>query len=97
MHAAMVTRKRKRRCGRKKNSVFDHLLLKINSVLSGWKLKNLNAASKIQLIKSVLSSIPIHTIAAIYPTKSVLSKLEGMFARFLWGSSEVFRRKYWCK
>lgn len=51
-----------------------------------------NLPYKFQLIKSVLTTMPIHALAAIYPTKSVLSKLKGMFSRFLWGSSEVLSK-----
>ncbi|XP_058082451.1 uncharacterized protein LOC131230563 [Magnolia sinica] len=43
------------------------------------------AGSRLTLISSVLSSIPIHFLAATIIPKKVLSSLEASFANFFWG------------
>ena len=49
------------------------------------------------LLKSVLSSMPIHILAVSSPPKDVLSILEKAFANFLWGRDERGYRYHWIR
>lgn len=58
--------------------------MSIRKRLEGWKAKLLTMAGKICLIKSVLSSIPIHTLAVLPVSHTMLGNIERIFANFLW-------------
>lgn len=47
------------------------------------------------LIKHVLSSIPLHVFAIFDPPKSVITTLEHIFSRFLWGSHDGTSKRVW--
>lgn len=49
--------------GRCKEVYFERIFQIVTSKLEGWKAKILSFAGKITLIKSVLASIPIHTLS----------------------------------
>lgn len=53
----------------------------------GWKVKLLSFGGKICLLKSVLSSIPIHSLSCIKAPNAVLQILEQAMADFLWNSA----------
>ncbi|KAL3635943.1 hypothetical protein CASFOL_020490 [Castilleja foliolosa] len=74
---------------------FDSLLQKIVNKLEGWKSKFISFAGKIVLIKSVLSSIPIHTLSAVPVHKAILKKIEKLIKLFLWGQNGKARTQ-WC-
>ncbi|XP_027184167.1 uncharacterized protein LOC113782475 [Coffea eugenioides] len=50
-----------------------------------WKNQSLSAGGRLVLIKRVLSSMPIHLLAAASPLKGILLALEKLFINFLWG------------
>lgn len=77
-----------------KEIYFDRLYQIVSNKLEGWKAKFLSFAGKIILIKSVLASIPIHTLSCMSVPKVVIQRLEDMMKDFLWihhGS----RRQHW--
>ncbi|XP_020243360.1 uncharacterized protein LOC109821594 [Asparagus officinalis] len=74
--------------GQRKAAPFLPLVDRIKVCLQGWQGKLLSQAGRLILIKHVLSSMPIHLLSAISIPKSVLSKIESLFANFFWGSSE---------
>lgn len=49
------------------------------------------------LIKSVLHSLPLHIISAVYPPKTTLDLIEKAFANFFWGSSNDKNSYHWIK
>lgn len=66
----------------------------MHNKLEGWKAKFLSFAGKITLIKSVLASIPIHTLSCMVVPKAVIKKLENMMKNFLW-SQHGNKRTHW--
>ena len=49
---------------------------------SGWQTKIFNFGGKVTLVKHVLQSIPIHTLAAISPPKTTLNYLKRLLLIF---------------
>ncbi|KAG7552028.1 Reverse transcriptase domain [Arabidopsis thaliana x Arabidopsis arenosa] len=71
---------------------FGIILERMSSKLAGWKGRMLSLAGRITLIKSVLSSIPVHSMSTIKLPASTLSKLDKISRDFLWGSSAEKRK-----
>ena len=61
----------------------------VTARIFSWKNRVLSSGGKLVLLRSVLSSMPIHLLAAASPPKGVFASLEKVMADFLWGSSEV--------
>ena len=68
----------------------------VHKILS-WKHRILSPGGRVVLLKHVLSSMPIHLLAAATPPKGVLWELERSMAAFLWGESEHGPRFHWMK
>lgn len=64
--------------GRSKSEYFEHLVQMVNNKLEGWKAKFMSFAGKITVLKSVLASIPIHTLSCMAVPKSVVNRLENL-------------------
>ncbi|CAH9144348.1 unnamed protein product [Cuscuta epithymum] len=60
-----------------------------------WKQKNLSQGGRLILIKHVLNSIPLHTLATDTLPKKVKRILECKMADFFWGSSNHKRKYHW--
>lgn len=71
--------------GRPKSVYYEPLVDKVRAALEGWKSKLLSFGGRITVIKSVLSTFPIYTIASAAVPKSILKRIESFMARFLWG------------
>ncbi|XP_057723562.1 uncharacterized protein LOC130939475 [Arachis stenosperma] len=56
---------------------------KVEEKLSLWKVKTLNKASKLVLIKSVLNSLPVYYLSLYKMPKAVVEKLISLQRRFL--------------
>ncbi|XP_012848325.1 PREDICTED: uncharacterized protein LOC105968242 [Erythranthe guttata] len=82
--------------GRNKAVDYEFLVSKIRMKLEGWKTRLLSFGGKITLIKSVLASVPVYTLACSYVPKSVLNRIEQLMAMFLW-SSRGAARFHWVK
>lgn len=78
--------------GSPRHRFFNRILGSIKARLTGWKLRCLSFAGRLNLVKHVLSSIPLHISLAIpIPSKTCLS-IERLKRNFLWsGSSETTR------
>ena len=61
--------------------------------LSSWKGKHLSIGSRLTLINSVLSSLPMYMMSFFEIPKGVLKKLDYFRSRFYWQGDES-RRKY---
>lgn len=55
---------------------FGEVIEKVSSKLAGWKRRFLSLAGRITLTKSVLSSIPVHTMSTIALMISTLDQLD---------------------
>ncbi|KAG7533623.1 Ribonuclease H domain [Arabidopsis thaliana x Arabidopsis arenosa] len=73
---------------------FGEVLARVSSRLAGWKGGSLSFAGRLTLTKSVLSSIPVHTMSVISLPKSVLEGLDKVSRSFLWGSSPEKRKQH---
>lgn len=70
------------------------MLERVSSRLSGWKGRFLSFAGRITLTKSVLASIPVHTMSSIQLSASVLNDLDKVSINFLWRSTNKRRRQH---
>lgn len=70
--------------GRYKAEYFDRIIQLVTNRLEGWKNRFISFAGKIILLKSVLASIPIHTLSCMAVPKSVIQRLENLMKHFLW-------------
>ena len=73
---------------------FGEVIEKISSKLAGWKSRFLSLAGRITLTKSVLTSIPVHTMSTISLPISTLNQLDKIARGFIWGSSEGNRKQH---
>ncbi|KAL2526355.1 Uncharacterized protein Adt_11409 [Abeliophyllum distichum] len=81
--------------GHRKTFLYDDLIQKVRSRISGWASRLLSPGGRITLIRSVLSSLPLYLLQILKPPKAVLKKLESIFARFLWDSKDHTHRLHW--
>ena len=75
--------------GRRKKEHFVEVYKGVVNRILSWKHRILSPGGRVVLLKHVLSSMPIHLLAAVVPPKGVLRELERIMATFLWGSSEL--------
>lgn len=73
---------------------FGEVVEKVSSKLAGWKRRFLSLAGRITLTKSVLSSIPAHTMSTIALPASTLDQLDKIARAFIWSSSEGNRKQH---
>ena len=83
--------------GRCKGSYFADLSQRMVDKVLSWKTRLLSSGGKIILIKHVLSSIPIHLLAAGVMPKSIFHTIERVCANFLWGMTEESMRFHWVR
>lgn len=69
--------------GKMKALYFEHIIDRLRLKLAGWKARILSFGGRITLIKSVLSSIPIYTMACSLVSKGVLRRIGSHMANFL--------------
>ncbi|XP_027172427.1 uncharacterized protein LOC113772083 [Coffea eugenioides] len=83
--------------GRRKKGYFSEICDSILARVLSWKGRLLSHGGRLVLIRSVLSSMPLHILAASTPSKAIFGLLEKTFANFLWGASEGGLRFHWIK
>ncbi|XP_027067699.1 uncharacterized protein [Coffea arabica] len=83
--------------GRRKNVYFADIYNAVVAHILSWKNQVLSAGGSVVLIKSVLSSMSNHLLAASPPPKGILVALEKLFANFLWGSSDFGTKFHWIR
>ncbi|XP_031100850.1 uncharacterized protein LOC116004818 [Ipomoea triloba] len=81
--------------GRNKIIFYQHILENVNNKLQGWQRKLLSPGGRLVLIKHVLTTIPLYTIAAVQLPRQVIKELERKFARFFWGTYEGKQKFHW--
>lgn len=62
----------------------EHLIDKVYRVLEEWKARLLSFSGRLTLVKAVLSSIPIYTLASAYVPKGTIKRVEQIICNFLW-------------
>ena len=83
--------------GRRKKEYFEEICKCVVNRILSWKQRILSPGGRVVLLKHVLSSLPIHLLAAASPPKGVLWEMERVMAAFLWGVSEFGPRFHWMK
>ena len=83
--------------GNKKRLLFENLIWKIRGKICGWEKKFLSHGGRLQLIQSVLSSMPLHLLQVVLPPLMVTEQIEGLFSKFFWGTTETQRKLHWTK
>ncbi|GJY35856.1 RNA-directed DNA polymerase, eukaryota [Tanacetum coccineum] len=71
---------------------WDEVIAKISSRLSKWKLKTLSVGGRYTLIKSVLSSLPLHYFSIFKVPKGIRNKMES-FRRNFFNGVDILERK----
>ena len=65
------------------------------SRLSSWKAKVLSIGGRMTLIKSVLESLPTYYFSLYKAPVKIISELEAMIKKFLWGGNIDVRKLHW--
>ena len=78
--------------GKPKKIHFQHIADKVNLKLANWKASLLSIAGRVQLVKSVVQSMLIHTMSIYSWPVSLLRDLERSIKNFIW-SRDVSKRK----
>lgn len=63
---------------------FEHLVEKVRKAVEGWKARVLSFGGRITLIKYVLLSFPIYTLASSTAPQTVIRRINTLMAQFLW-------------
>ncbi|WMV51652.1 hypothetical protein MTR67_045037 [Solanum verrucosum] len=71
--------------GRKNTALFSEMMGKILNRIGGCHTKMLSVGERAVLIKHVLLSLPVHTLAAIHPLVGVLNLIKKMLNKFFSG------------
>lgn len=73
---------------------FGEVIERLISRLAGWKGRFLSLAGRVTLTRSVLASMPVHTISTICLPKSILDKLDQISRSFIWGSDSEHKKQH---
>ncbi|KAL9809635.1 putative RNA-directed DNA polymerase [Arabidopsis thaliana] len=73
---------------------FGEVVERVSSRLSGWKGCMLSLAGRVTLSKSVLSSIPVHSMSTISLPTSTLNRLDKITRSFIWGSTSEKKKQH---
>lgn len=68
---------------------------KVIKSITGWQFKILIFGGKVTLVKHVLQSIPIHTMASISPPKTTIKYLKQVTADLFWGRDNDKKNYRW--
>ena len=63
---------------------------RVKAKLAGWQGKLLSAGGRRELVRSVLSSMPIYLLTALKVPKKFISELDKSRRRFLWAGNQDF-------
>ena len=81
--------------GRQRIIYYSGVVEKVIKRVLGWQAKILNFGGKATLVKHVLQSIPVHTLAAISPPKTTLKCIKKVIADFFWGTDKDRKKYHW--
>ncbi|XP_031502657.2 uncharacterized protein LOC116265845 [Nymphaea colorata] len=63
----------------------QHIVMKVNQKLAGWKQKLLSYAERLCLVKHVLTSIPSYWMMVLWIPLSTCHQIEKLCSGFIWG------------
>nr|XP_027103110.1 uncharacterized protein LOC113724399 [Coffea arabica] len=78
--------------GRRSKSLFAGIIYKVQARLLSWQNRWLSMGPRLILIRHVLTSIPVHLLAVLEPTRGAIWEIERMFVLFFWGDNHF----HWC-
>ncbi|XP_049343831.1 uncharacterized protein LOC125808126 [Solanum verrucosum] len=81
--------------GRQRIIYYSDLVAKVVKKISDWHSRILCFGGKATLIKHVLQSIPIHTMATISPPRTTLQYIKRVTADFFWGMDRDKKKYHW--
>ncbi|XP_059277530.1 uncharacterized protein LOC132031564 [Lycium ferocissimum] len=81
--------------GRKRLSYFTDIAKSVMNKAQGWQGNILSSGGRATIIKHVLQSQTLHTLAAMSPPKGIIKQLEKYFADFFWGQTDNKKRYHW--
>ncbi|CAA7018343.1 unnamed protein product [Microthlaspi erraticum] len=79
---------------RMNKETFSAVVERVSARLAGWKSHVLSLAGRITLTKSVLSSIPVHSVSSVLLPRSTLATLDKVSRSFVWGSTADKRKQH---
>lgn len=68
--------------------IYDKIMEALQNKLAGWKAKLLSQASRVVLIKLVLSSLPVYHLSYFALTDKEVRKCDSIVANFFWGNHQ---------
>lgn len=74
--------------GSKKSEMFTYIIDKVKKVTQGWKQNHLSHGGKEILLKAVALAMPIFSMNVFKLPKAICEEINGIIARFWWGSGE---------
>ena len=80
--------------GSNKYLLWDEFLSKIKSKIKSWGGQWLTKAGKINLVKSVLSSLPIYQASFLLAPKMITERVSKLIHDFLWQGGKGSQRKF---
>uniref|UniRef100_A0A803NWD5 Reverse transcriptase domain-containing protein n=1 Tax=Cannabis sativa TaxID=3483 RepID=A0A803NWD5_CANSA len=80
---------------RSKHHSFSFLKDIVSSVLHSWHSKCFSKAGKEILLKVIIQAIPAYAMACFQLPVKLCKEIEGVIARFWWGSSRDSRKIHW--
>ncbi|XP_039686978.1 uncharacterized protein [Medicago truncatula] len=83
--------------GRSKKEVFSFVQERVWKKIKGWKEKFFSRAGKETLIKAVAQAIPNYIMSYYKLLEGCCDAVEGMLAKFWWGSDEYKRKIHWMR
>ncbi|XP_019190132.1 PREDICTED: uncharacterized protein LOC109184573 [Ipomoea nil] len=81
--------------GRNRPLYYQHLFEKVDTRLQSWQRKLLSPGGQLILIRHILSSIPLFTIASVLLPRQTERSLETKFANFFWGVDNGKPKQHW--
>lgn len=70
--------------GRPKIIYFEHIVEKVRKAIEGWKARTLSFGGWVNLVKSVLLSYPIYTLASSMVPQTIIRRINSLMSQFLW-------------
>jgi hypothetical protein len=74
-----------------KRDVFQPIIDRVSSRLASWKGKLLNKAGKVCLAKSILSSLPVYAMQALWLPQSICDFMDKSIRNFIWSKNGTAR------
>jgi hypothetical protein len=81
----------------RKTRTWEPVINSLRKRLLSWKNRALSMGGRLVLLKSVLTALPIYFLSFFKAPSGIISLLESLFKKFLWGGSEEAKKIHWVK